>query len=240
MNLLEECEQLDAKMELVDSAEINAELIRKLEMIQTSLVRHSSSAIALKGTLSSMLSEGVVDREQFKFAPENSKLQKSIATMQKRLAENRSKILEGNAWNNLDQVQAVGLAKFLSSELTKKWREYVKESIPGIETFQSFKVLPQCKETILELEKLSQDASDLKDQLPEDKESVRQVLTIQKEMSDLIDSLDLKDEPDEMLQFLKRCASMGGVPLEELTEEILAWLKKKGFDGNLKISTVRG
>ena len=100
-------------------------------------------------------------------------------------------------------------------------------------------MLPQCKEAILELERLNQDASDFKDQLPEDKESVRQVLTIQKEMSDLIDSLDLKDEPEEMLQFLKRCASMGGVPLEELTEEILEWLREKGFDGNLKVSTAR-
>ncbi len=240
MNLLEQCEQLDGKMDLIDSAEINAELVRKLEKIQSALTGHSSKANDLKRTLTAMLSQGVVDRERINLDSEKLKLQKSIETMQKRLAENRSKILDGNTWNNLDQLQAVGMAKLLSSELTKQWREYIKDSIPGIEAFQSFKVLPQCREAILELEKLNQDASDLKNRLPEDEDSVRQVMTIRKEMSDLIDSLDLKDEPEEMLKFLKRCASIGGVPLEELTEEILVWLREKGFDGNLKISTARG
>ena len=54
-------------------------------------------------------------------------------------------------------------------------------------------------------------------------------------MHELINGLGLGG-PSEMQDFLKRCAQ-SGVPLDELTDEVLIWLKSKGFAASLRIVT---
>ena len=237
--LIDQCEKLDREMDLIDSKEVNAALVRKLESIQVSLEERTNEAVRLKASLSAMRGEKIVSKDDIKIDLQNSRLQKSILTMQKKLADNRSKILEGNTWNNLNQVQAIGSAKLLSTDLSKAWKEYIKLQIPGIATFQSVKVLPKCKKSVEELEGLNDEASELKNKLPSDELEIGRVAQIKVRMAELIDALDLKDVPPEMLDFLKRSSSTGGVSMEDLTDEILAWLRDRRFHENLNISTTR-
>jgi hypothetical protein len=55
-------------------------------------------------------------------------------------------------------------------------------------------------------------------------------------MQELIGGLGLEGEPPVMQEFLKRCAN-DGVPLNELSDEILDWLKSKRFATSLRIVT---
>ena len=68
------------------------------------------------------------------------------------------------------------------------------------------------------------------------KEHLDMVLKLGDRMRTLIDSLDLKDQPTVMINFLKRCAGEG-VCMSELNDEILKWLRDYNFVESLRIKT---
>jgi len=73
------------------------------------------------------------------------------------------------------------------------------------------------------------------DLLPRSPEDLGFIIEIDGQITNLISELGIEGEPTEMIEFLKRCASGSGVPLSELTDERLGWLRSKGFEESLRV-----
>jgi hypothetical protein len=162
-------------------------------------------------------------------------LQDRISKLRKVLNDSRSQIANGNVWAECN-TQAEARAKDLGQELQKQWKGFVVEQTPGIETFRPFAKLPACKTTFDELAALDLQAKNDQTRIPSTDTEIDAVLTRGKRMQELISGLRLKDQPPEMQDFLKRCAQTG-VSLDDLTDEVLVWLKSTGFAASLRIVT---
>ena len=145
------------------------------------------------------------------------------------------RINDGQVWPRFEEM-AHKVAKELRATLKIQWNEFVTgRTLNRVGLFSVFKGLAQCREAINKLEELERAAKSRLDSLPQAPEDVAFIIGIDKEMTDRINGLGIADEPSEMIEFLKRCASVNGVPLSELTDERLAWLRFKGFEESLRV-----
>jgi hypothetical protein len=231
--LLRSKELSDNINRIVDRAE-NEELVRQMEKIQEPLERHVAAIVDLHKSLSMMQKAKLV-----KLNPVNAStvkpLQDRISKLRKVLNGNRSQIASGNVWAECN-THSEARAKELGQQLQTQWNDFVIAHTPGIETFRPFAQLPSCKTTFEALLKLDLEAKNDQTRLPSDDTEVQVVRTRGKTMQELIGRLGLEGEPPVMQEFLKRCAN-DGVPLDELSDEILEWLKSKRFATSLRIVT---
>ena len=158
-----------------------------------------------------------------------------VAKVLEKLKASPGKINDGQVWPRFEEI-AHKVAKELSSTLKSQWNGFVTgRTLNRVSLFSVFKGLAQCREAINKLEELECAAKSRLDSLPQASEDVAFIIGIDEEMTNLINGLGIADEPSEMIDFLKRCASVNGVPLSELTDERLTWLRSKGFEESLRV-----
>jgi hypothetical protein len=210
------------------------ELVRQMERIQELLKRHVATIVDLHKSFS-VMQEANVAKATPVAASAVKPLQDRISKLRKVLISNRSQIANGNVWAECN-THSEARAKELGHQLQTQWNDFVIEHTPGIETFRPFAKLPSCKNTFEALLKLDLEAKSDQTRLPSDDTEIQVVRTRGKRMQELIGGLGLEGEPPVMQEFLKRCAN-DGVPLNELSDEILDWLKSKRFATSLRIVT---
>jgi hypothetical protein len=232
--LLSRSKELSDKMKRIANRAADDVLVRKIEEIHEPLTRHVATVVGLHSSLLVMRKA-----ELLKASPVSGStvqtLQQSISNLRKRLRENRSRLVEGNIWANCDKQQKAH-AEELERLLQQQWKSFVTEHTPGIETFRPFAKLTSCKSKFDRLEELERESRVVQAHLPSSEAVVEAVRQRGAQMNQLIDSLGLDGEPAKMQDFLKQCAQ-SGVPLDELTDDVLKWLKTKGFAASLRIVT---
>lgn len=166
---------------------------------------------------------------------DNSEFQKKIGTLKTRIEKDPSKLRQGNVWADFDN-----LVRKIPREARRygfgEWRRYVSEQIPSAQTWLAFEGVTRCRSAIQEMREIESDKAGLLKQDSLSKGDIDRVLKLGGRMRVLIDSLDLKDQPSEMIDFLKRCASEG-VSMSELSDKILKWLRDNKFVESLRIKT---
>ncbi len=210
------------------------EVVKQMEKIEEPLKRHVATIVDLHRSLSMMQKAKLVKANPVAGSTVKP-LQERISKLRKVLNGRRSQIANGNVWAECN-THAEARAKDLAQQLQKQWKDFVIEQTPGIETFRPFAKLPSCKPTFDALLELDLQAKNDQTRLPSDDTEINAVQTRGKRMHELISELGLKGEPPEMQDFLKRCAQTG-VPLDELNNDVLAWLNSKGFAASLRIVT---
>jgi hypothetical protein len=152
-----------------------------------------------------------------------------------KLKESPEKINDGKVWPRFETL-AHKAANDLRVTLKSQWKEFVTlRTLNRVSVFSVFKGLAQCREAINKLEELERVAKSRLDSLPQASVDVTFIIGIDEKMTGLINGLGISDEPSEMIEFLKRCASVNGVPLSELTDDRLTWLRSKGFEESLRV-----
>jgi len=190
----------------------------------------------LKTPLDVMMAGGLcADVGWVGLSKELDELNSRIVKVLDKLKESPERINDGQVWPRFENL-ASKVANDLRVTLKSQWREFVtSRTLNRVSVFSAFKGLAQCRETINKLEELERLAKHKLDSLPQTSEDVMFIIGIDEKMTDLINGLGIAGEPEEMIEFLKRCASVSGVPLSELTDERLAWLRSKGFEESLRI-----
>jgi hypothetical protein len=232
--LLSRSKELSDKMKRIDNRAADEVVVRNMEEIQEPLIGHVETVVRLHTSLLVMRKANLVKASPILSASVRT-LQNRISTLRQRLSNSRSKLMEGSAWAECN-THAKARARELEQELQQQWRSFITENTPGIETFRPFAKLTSCKSKFDELERLDREAKETQARLPSSEAEIGAVCTRGAKMNQLIDGLGLEGEPPEMQNFLKRCAQ-SGVPLDELTDEVLMWLKNKRFAASLRIVT---
>lgn len=160
-------------------------------------------------------------------ANELNSLQTKLEKLDKRLAEEPDTFLKGDVWAS-SKTQLEGLAKTLYGNLIAVWVEYLEGLGQSIDYLEPFAQVDQCSPIIrkIKLELESLDA--LMANLPQDAEPFRQAMQHQKEIQKLVAQLNLKDVPPAVQKFLK-AINTTGVTLDDVTDEIHAWLSKRNM-----------
>lgn len=158
-----------------------------------------------------------------------------IGKVIEKLDASPEKINDGQAWPQCERL-AHEVAKDLKDALKSAWNGFVtRKTLNRVSVFSVLKDLTKYRGVINELEGLDRVAKSRLDTLPQKPEDITFIIDVDTQMTDLINGLGIADEPPEMIDFLKRCASANGVPLSELTDERLKWLRSKDFEQSLRV-----
>ena len=227
------CIELRAHIGRIQSSDADKHLVQTMEKIREELAVHLFRIAALTKTMqvfSAMenITKPVIDTASVKA------LKKTIGTLTGKLDKSRSQIGNNNNWADCS-LKAKGLADALERDLTKIWRDYIEGEQPGYSLFNGYRIFPKCLSILDELDRLSAVLCELKKNLPQDTIPISSVSKTATLMRAKIDSLPLGDVPQEMAEFLKKCAADGGAPLTELTPKIFKWISEQGFAGDLRI-----
>lgn len=233
--LTERCDSLNTKFTRLESVNKNTEQTRQLEAIESKVIvlaGKSEAALRHFSTLEGAdLCKDIQWNPAIKLRELSDRLEKAI----QKVRETPEKVKDDQTWAKCERL-ALDASRELSSKLKSLWREFVDDKTQNrVGTLSAFRGLAQCRDAITSLEKKQQQAAGRREQLPESQEDIEFIVTIDESMTELIDGIGIKDEPEEMIAFLKRCASGSGVALSELTDEQLAWLRSKDFGHSLRI-----
>ncbi|MDA8991816.1 hypothetical protein N9F61_00080 [Akkermansiaceae bacterium] len=236
MNSLEKrCDSLNEKFTRLDSVIKNTAQTNQLEVIErkvTVLAEKSEKALRHFSTLENAgLCNDIQWNPAIKLRELSDRLDKTI----QKVRESPEKVKDDQTWAKCERL-AHDASRELSSKLKSLWRKFVDDKTQNrVGTLSAFRGLAQCRDAIVSLETKQQQAAGRREQLPESQEDIEFIVSLDESMTELINGIGIKDEPEEMINFLKRCASGSGVPLNELTDERLDWLRSKEYGKNLKI-----
>jgi capsule polysaccharide export protein KpsE/RkpR len=233
--LLTRSRDLTETIKRIANRAADEELVRKMEKIEEPLKRHVATISTLRESMDVMEKENLLAVKPIT-APAVKPLQDRISKLRNKLQGSRSTIAEGNVWAECN-TYAEARAKELRQQLLLQWKAFVDQHTPGIETFKPYAKLDFCKDIFEELVELDRQSKSTQTNLPLTEAEFERVRTREERMRKLINGLELKDEPAEMQDFLKRCTQVNGVSLDELSDAVLNWLKNKKFAGSLKIVT---
>jgi hypothetical protein len=227
------CTELRTHIDSIQSSDANKHLVQTMEKIRENLAEHLSRIVGLKKTKQvffnvEIMPKPVIDATAVKA------LKKMIGTLTGKLDKNRSQIGNNNNWADCG-VKAKGLADALERELRKIWGDYISAEQPGYVVFNGYRIFPQCRTILDELDRLAGVLGELKKILPQDPLPISNVSKTVTLMRAKIASLPLGGVPPEMADFLKKCAADGGAPLSDLTPEIFKWIRDQGFAGDLRV-----
>ena len=237
-NLLEQGRALQVGIGRIASADKDSALLHHFKGVEADLNRHVDRTTQLVKTLELLSTHGLVGGKDVIARTKVAGLHKKIATLQKRLKEERSQLMAQNTWASCDK-EAGELGDALEARLRAAWAGFVTERTQKTESFAHFRQLEGCAEVLSEIEQIGISLRASVADLPRDESDIRKVEKASARIDALIAKLDLGDVPSAVQAFLKK-ASQNGVPLTEMSDEIIAWLRKKKLVAGLRVTTARG
>ena len=223
------------KFERLARVNEDAELVCQLKVIEKK-AEGLSEASKLSLVYLRVIKEGDLFGEyEWNLSKKIKTLSERLEATIERVKETPERVKDNQTWANCENL-AKQLEKDLNASMRTIWTNFVDQRTQNrVGVLSAFKGLAQCRRAILDLEHKEREARDRRGQLPDSDEDIQFIIQLDKEMTELIDGIGIKNEPEEMIEFLKRCASTSGVPLDELTDERLEWLRSKNFGDSLKI-----
>jgi hypothetical protein len=226
---------LRKKFDRLDSVTQSKRLTEQIDAIEAKAIQLREKSEVVSQHLTTLINDGLCDGVQWALSPKLLELNKLLDKTIERLRVTPEKVKDDQLWAKCERL-AHDATRELNSILKSQWRAFINNGTQNrVEVFSAFRGLAQCRDAIEALERNERQARARLDQLPEKPEDITFIVEIDESMTDLIDGIGIKDEPEEMINFLKRCASGSGVPLSELTDERLAWLRSNEFGESLKI-----
>ena len=225
-------EQLIVMSERIEHLNSERQVIDILMTVTNVLSEGIDKCNGLKGKLEILVgasvSEGVlVDKDELK------SLLDKIKNLRGRLEKNPETLTHRNTWGQC-QNSVNKLKNSLETQLLNQWENFVSGESPSTGQTSIFGGLPAHRAEYQELLKLSEQLDVIRQRLPEDAGVVETVREYGVRMRELVAGMSLDGEPDEKVNFLKRC-QQNGVPLTELDSETQKWLNEKGFAQDLVI-----
>ncbi len=230
--LLEQSQELCVDIDRIANYESDAQLARSLNAVADSVAGHASHARALAVNLKAMRSEGLLDGPLIT-RPAVESLQKKIDMLKKRLNERRGDLRQGNAWAKCDN-EAKGLAKALSDNLESAWRRFINTQVTDTASLSTFRQVPACKRPLKKIDELNGLLKSFA--LPTTRKEIEEARDLGREAKEQISKMQLNGVPKAVEMLLKNAAT-SGIPLSELSDEVLAWLRdNREFMAGLRIT----
>jgi hypothetical protein len=229
--LLERSTGLFEKLKRIANRQVDEERYRQITPLLVGL-NQIAEELSIRSNGRSLLTAHQVPVATVCMKPASEKLGKLMSQLDKW----PNKIAQGNQW--AEAKTALGdFSKSLDTATKTAWKGFVDGNTPGIELLQPYSGLTDFRPVYQKLETLKQEATASKQTLPTGKEDFKRVTDRKKEMETAIKKFGLEGEPTDCQNLLKRCATVEGVPLGELTFDQLKWLIDKGFAKSLRVKS---
>ena len=149
--------------------------------------------------------------------------------LKRKWEEDKHSIIEAHDFFN--KVRFNKIEQEIKVELEEQWKEFISKNRPSLnkEQLDGLVNIPDLKGVVIELREHLKTLNSLLDTFPNQEADFKYVISITDKMKELWSQLDSKNIPEEMMSFVKRAGTIEGVNLEEITPEIITWLK----DNNL-------
>lgn len=149
--------------------------------------------------------------------------------LKRKWEEDKHSIIEAHDFFN--KVRFNKIEQEIKVELEEQWKEFISKNRPSLnkEQLDGLVNIPDLKGVVIELREHLKTLNSLFDTFPNKEADFKSVISITDKMKELWSQLDSKNIPEEMMSFVKRAGTIEGVNLEEITPEIITWLK----DNNL-------
>ena len=149
--------------------------------------------------------------------------------LKRKWEEDKHSIIEAHDFFN--KVRFNKIEQEIKVELEEQWKEFISKNRPSLnkEQLDGLVNIPDLKGVVIELREHLKTLNSLLDTFPNQEADFKYVISITDQMKELWSQLDSKNIPEEMMSFVKRAGTIEGVNLEEITPEIITWLK----DNNL-------
>ena len=149
--------------------------------------------------------------------------------LKRKWEEDKHSIIEAHDFFN--KVRFNKIEQEIKVELEEQWKEFISKNRPSLnkEQLDGLVNIPDLKGVVIELREHLKTLNSLSDIFPNQEADFKYVISVTDKMKELWSQLDSKNIPEEMMSFVKRAGTIEGVNLEEITPEIITWLK----DNNL-------
>ena len=213
----------------LDACIIDMKTVREMELASADTKKQADANYAFRQIVQELKTTTVA----LKTAIDNSEFKPSIPVvnaLRSYLAACDKVVSDGAASVSTNEFVRTESKKVISS-IANEWSTYYQNTTSNI-----INLLGTVKGIITDSNKATYAINKIKkasnwNTSPDAYESMKQGL---KDADSILKSLDL-DEDSEILAFL-RLVGEGNATVQNLTAEILAWLKKEGIDGKLAIS----
>jgi len=140
--------------------------------------------------------------------------------------KDENSIIEPNDF--FTKVRFTNVEKEIKQQLEEQWENFLSEKRPNVHygQLQILKNIPDLREVVNELNDQLGEYNDLKNIFPSQSSEFQLVIQLSNEMKKLWSKLDSKNIPQVIMDFIKKAGTSEGISLEEITPEIIAWLKE--------------
>jgi len=143
--------------------------------------------------------------------------------------EDKHSIIEAHEFFN--KVIFNKIEQEVQRKLEEQWQEFITKNRPSLNMGQldSLVNIPDLKGVVIELKEHLENLNNLKNSFPNQDANFQYVISITDKMKELWSQLDSKNISEEMMHFVKKAGTIEGVNLEEVTPEIIIWLKENNL-----------
>jgi hypothetical protein len=234
-SLTDQSDDLLNKIERITNRESDAEIARSLAVVAEAVSARLQESLVLKNHLSTMKAAGLKEVGASPTKERITSFIKKIESVRKRHKENRANLRQGNTWANCDN-DATSLNKELKSELAASWRKYIKENLTDTSNLSTFRQMPNCVAVFRQVDAVNREVEGFGTTLPTSVAQIEALAVKARSARQAVSALKLEGIPQDIQLFLKK-ASTEGVPMAELTDEIIRWLRdNRKFMVALKIN----
>jgi hypothetical protein len=221
--LVERSQELRKEIDRYANQEGDAQIAQNLSGIADAVSNHATQAQALATSVRVIAAERLLEG-QWISAQAVASLQKRIEAVRKRLSETRGDPRKGNLWANCD-ADAKALAKTVGSQAESAWRRFLDKQSTDTTNFSTFRRVPACGSVLKRVDEANATLKARTLSLPTTRKEITEANATGEHAKELIGKLKLDGVPREIQTLLKNAAT-GGVPLTELTDDMLKWLRE--------------
>jgi hypothetical protein len=229
---MERCTELQTQLSRLGKAQDNQEKARILGARRDELEERKVLLTRLAAAASILLEHRHLAPKQF---PAVDTAQESRAVVRERLDTDPETLTTGRGYatfiKRLDKINHT-----LRNQVSSAWSDLVRRHEGGDERFLAqVEQVPGQAEAVAAIRLARTELERASAQEPVSEEQYADFLGCSRNLQRALAGLQPDDFPVEVLRFFKQAQSVGGAPLSLLTEDVRAWLERKGMLERLRI-----
>jgi hypothetical protein len=234
-SLLQQSGNLRENIAKLESLESDEQIIRLWRPLREGLPEHVARLEALVNVVRFLHGGGLLPVGHSFASNEVKSLLKVLPDLRDKLLNNPDKVMQKSGWAKAD-IALRGATNALEQSLEDVWKKHLQNIAPKLEDWLPFFQLDRFGDEVRQIKALHEELQTLARRLPNSAEILERVEEKSRDIHRLVKKLDFGDIPLEVKKFINQVASFGGVPLSEVNETVLVWLREKGLAKGFRVN----
>lgn len=151
------------------------------------------------------------------------------------ILDDPTKLTQGHDFRSLRE-QLDALTRQLTTRVENNWTTFsASYTKPNRVLLEQIARVPDCAARVAELTELIDRLTDIEARTPSTQEEFNQYLDTLTSVKEAFQSLNPEQFPKDVLEFFQSSQSKEGAPWDQLTDDVLTWIRDKGLLDKLRI-----